>query len=98
MENRIQNLEKEIGVIKERNVRVEADKAWETSGFRILLISLITYIVAALVLYFVGVKNYLLSAFVPTAGYFLSMQSLPAIKRWWIKRYNNKNGFPPPRE
>ncbi|TSA45223.1 hypothetical protein D4R52_02905 [bacterium] len=90
MEESIEKLEKEISAIKERNVRVEADKAWETSGYRILFITGIIYVVAALVLYFAGVKNYLLNALVPAAGYFLSMQSLPAIKKRWIKKFLSK--------
>ena len=86
MQEKIENLEKEIKIIKERNRRVEADKAWETSWFRIFFIAAITYIIAAIVLYFIGAKNFLLNALVPTIGYFLSTQSLPAIKRWWIRR------------
>ncbi len=86
MNDKLEQLEKEITAIKERNLRVEADKAWETSWFRILSITAITYIVAALVLYFLGSKNSLLSAFVPTAGFFLSVQTLPVIKRWWIRK------------
>jgi len=35
MEDKIQKIEREIETIKERNLRVEADKAWETSSFRI---------------------------------------------------------------
>lgn len=91
MEERIQKLEKEITAIKERNLRVEADKAWETSNFRIFSITAITYVVAVLVLYFIGVKNFLLNALVPTAGFFLSIQTLPAVKKWWIKRFLIKN-------
>ncbi|MBI2023457.1 hypothetical protein HYT01_02770 [Candidatus Giovannonibacteria bacterium] len=87
MEEKIQKLENEIATIKERNLRVEADKAWETSNFRIFSITIITYIVASLVLYFIGAKNFLLNALVPTAGFFLSIQSLPAVKRWWIKKF-----------
>ncbi len=83
----IEELEKEIADIKARNTRVEADKAWETSGFRIFSITIITYITAALVLYFIGAKNFLLSALVPTAGFFLSIQTLPTVKRWWIKKF-----------
>lgn len=83
----IKKLEDEIAVIKERNLRVEADKAWETSNFRIFSITIITYIVAALVLCLIGAKNFLLNALVPTAGFFLSVQSLPAVKRWWIKKF-----------
>ncbi len=86
MDDKIRQLEKEIEAIKERNARVEAGKAWETSGFRIFLIAAITYVVAALVLYLIGAKNFLLSALVPTAGFLLSVQTLPIVKKWWIGR------------
>jgi hypothetical protein len=79
------DLEKEIEALKARNIKVEADKAWETSYFRRFLISVITYMVAAKVMYFIGSKNYALDALIPTIGYFLSSQSLPFIKKWWIK-------------
>ena len=71
--------------IKKRNLRVETDKAWETSFFRVFAIALITYIVAAFVLYVIGVESFLLSAFVPTVGYYLSTRTLPIVKRWWIR-------------
>ena len=90
-DDRLQSLEKEIEIIKARNVRVEADEAWEISGFRIGLIVAITFIIASLVLYLVGVKNFLMSALVPTAGYFLSTQSLPFVKRWWIEKRLSRN-------
>ncbi|KKS04360.1 MAG: hypothetical protein UU82_C0015G0005 [Candidatus Nomurabacteria bacterium GW2011_GWC2_41_8] len=88
MEERVKNLEKEIKLIKERNLRVEADKAWETSYFRIFLISAVIYVLAVFVLYFIGSGNYFLNALVPAIGYFLSVQSLPFIKKWWIKSFN----------
>jgi hypothetical protein len=95
MEEKIQKLEREVEAIKERNLRVEADKAWETSNFRIFSLTIITYIVATLVLYFIGAKNFLLNALVPTAGFFLSVQTLPAIKKWWIKKFlRKKEGSP----
>ena len=87
MEKKIQRLEAEITMIKERNLRVEADKAWETSAVRIFSITIVTYVIAVLVMYFIGVRNYILNALVPTVGFFLSVQSFPAIKRWWIKRF-----------
>jgi len=86
MENeRIEKLEQELALIKQRNFRVEADKAWETSVFRISSICIVTYIVAATVMYFIGVEKYWLNAFVPTLGFFLSARSLRFIKRWWIR-------------
>lgn len=91
MEERIQKLEKELILIKERNLKVEADKAWETSYFRVLLITVIIYIVAAKLLYSTKVDNYLLGAIIPAVGYFLSVQSLPFVKKWWIQKHNGKS-------
>jgi membrane protease YdiL (CAAX protease family) len=94
MENRISNIEKELTLIKERNVRVEAEKAWETSIFRKATIAVITYVLATFILYFIGVQNFFLSALIPTIGYILSTLSLPFIKRWWIEnRSTKKIGF-----
>jgi len=86
----LQELEKEIKIIKERNNRVEAEKAWETSLFRILLISSLTYIAASIIFYLIGVKDYLLNALIPAVAYFLSTQSLPFVKKWWIRKYSDK--------
>ena len=82
----LEQIKQELAAIRERNKRVEADKAWETSRFRTLSITIITYIVAALVMYLIDVKDFLLNALVPTAGFFLSIQSLPSIKNWWVGR------------
>jgi len=86
----IEELKKEIDLVKERNKRVEADKAWETSSFRILSIVAMTYIVTAIVFYFIGVRNYLLNALIPTLGFYLSTLSLPFIKKWWINKFIKK--------
>lgn len=90
MENRIQKLEEEIHTIQERNARVEAEKAWETSWFRVGSIAAVTYIIATAALYAIGNDNPLRNALIPTLGYFLSTQSLPFVKSWWISRYISK--------
>jgi hypothetical protein len=90
MEDKIKNLEREVELIKQRNLRVEADKAWETSYFRVLLISAIIYVIAVKVMYFIGTGNYYLNALIPAIGYFISVQSLPFIKKWWVKNNFNK--------
>lgn len=87
MEEELVQLKKDIDLIKSRNLRVEADKAWETSSFRIVSISVITYVIASFVLYLIGANNFLLGALVPTIGYFLSTQSLPLIKKWWTNKF-----------
>ncbi len=83
----------EIQKIKLRNKKVEADKAWETSLFRKLLVSILTYIVTAAVFYLIGVNNYYLSALIPTLGYFLSVQTIPYARDWWIKKYEKERKF-----
>jgi hypothetical protein len=78
-------IKKEIELIKERNKRVEADKAWEISGTRVASVLLMTYIITAVVFYIIGVNNFLLNAIIPTLGFYLSTLSLPFIKSWQIK-------------
>jgi hypothetical protein len=86
IEARLARLEEEIMQIKSRNVRVEGDKAWETSCFRMIIIAAATYILAALVFWLIGVEHFLLNAVVPTLAYAVSSQSLPLIKKWWLVR------------
>ena len=83
--------EKRIEVIEKRNLKVEADKAWETSLFRILTITIATYIIASIVLWLIGTDKYFLGALIPTIGYFLSVQTLPLIKKSWTKKYLDNN-------
>ena len=85
MEDRIQNLEKEIELIKERNSKVEADKAWEVSWSRRLFIAITTYIIAGVWLVAIHDTFPWLKAFVPAVGYLFSTLSLPFIKTWWIE-------------
>lgn len=87
MEEKIKQLEHEVTLLKERNRKVEADKAWETSKTRSLSIILITYIIASLVMYFIGVQKFWLDSIIPTLGFTLSIQSLPFIKKWWLKSF-----------
>lgn len=81
----------ELSKIIERNKRVEADKAWETSAMRRAFIALVTYCIAALYMGYAGLGNPILGAFVPTGGYLLSTLSLPYLKNYWIKNcYKNQ--------
>ena len=79
------NLQKEIAAIKQRNQRVEDDKAWETSYTRRALIAAATYVIVVVFLFHIGDKNALIDALVPTIGYLLSTISAPFVKQWWLK-------------
>lgn len=85
MENQIKELEKRIDQIDGRNKKVEADKAWETSLCRKILIIGLTYIVAVLYLKIADTTNPFFGAVVPCVGFYLSTQSLKLIKPLWLK-------------
>lgn len=95
---RIEALEREIHTIKERNKRVEADKAWETSNTRRALIALITYILATLVLWLISIEEPYLGAFIPTLGYILSTLTIQFGKKLWVSCVWNKSSIPKFRE
>lgn len=84
----IMDIEKEINKIQARNIKVEANKAWETSQTRRWSIFLITYVIAVIWLYSIGESGYLLKAFVPALGWLLSTMTLPFIKNIWLKKRN----------
>lgn len=81
----IADLEKEINLIKERNQRVEAGKAWETSWTRRILVAMFTYATIALFFLFAGVSNPFVNAIVPALAFILSTASLPFLKNFWLK-------------
>ena len=79
------DLEKEIEKVKERNARVEKDKAWETSNSRKIIIAFITYLFMVLFMYSLKVENPFTSALIPTFGFTLSTLSLSFFKKIWLK-------------
>jgi hypothetical protein len=83
-------LQQEINKIKERNAKVEADKAWETSALRKVLVAVLTYIIIVLFFYFAGLPSPLINAIVPTIGFMLSTLSVPFFKKLWIRHYYKK--------
>lgn len=80
-------LKEEIEKIKERNKRVEKDKAWETSLTRKITIAILTYIIVITYSYLIrNVSNVLLTSLVPVIGFSLSTLSLKILRKIWEKR------------
>lgn len=80
-------LENEIIKIKERNKKVELDKAWETSFTRKICICILTYIVVVTYSHLINkVSNIWLSSLVPVIGFTLSTVSLKLIRNIWEKK------------
>ena len=81
----VEALRQELAEIKARNLRVEREKAWETSWSRRLVITAATWVGAWLWLLDLGAQNAARQALVPCGAYALSTLSLPVLRRWWIK-------------
>ena len=83
------NLEKEIEKIKERNKRVELDKAWETSWTRRICIMILTYGVVLLYSFIVRkYDNIFFSSIIPVIGFTLSTLSIKLVRNIWQKNKN----------
>ena len=80
-------LENEIIKIKERNQKVELDKAWETSWTRKICICVLTYIVVVVYSHLINkISNVWLSSLVPVIGFTLSTLSLKGVRCLWEKK------------
>lgn len=80
----------EIGQIKERNKKVEIDKAWETSKTRRLIIAIMTYLVIVVFLFSINAPNPWFNAIVPTIGFAISTLTLPFFKQMWLNNFYKK--------
>jgi len=80
----LQQLEKRVSGIEQRNARVEADKAWETSLTRRGALVLFTYLAVGAYLAAIGVKDAWLNAIVPAVAFMLSTLTLPYLKEIWL--------------
>lgn len=83
-------LENEINKIKERNAKVELDKAWETCWTRKICICVLTYIVVVVYSSLINkLSNVWLSSLVPVIGFTLSTLSLKMVRKVWEKNRDN---------
>lgn len=84
----IDELKKEIDEIKARNKRVEADKAWETSWTRRVLVLVLTYCVIVSFFLVARLPDPFANAVVPAAAFLVSTITVPLFKKWWLKGNN----------
>ena len=83
----MEELKQEIESIKQRNKKVELDKAWETSWTRKICIMVLTYIVVIAYSYVISkYDNIFLSSLVPVIGFTLSTLSLKFVRKIWERK------------
>lgn len=76
----LQELSEEIKKIQERNRRVEADKAWETSWTRRISVCILTYFVIVIFFYFARLPDPWVNSIVPSVAFLLSTSGLSFLK------------------
>jgi len=86
MTQQLDEIRREIDAIKKRNKRVEADKAWEISWVRHILIAALTYIVIIIFMFMAEIDQPFVAALVPSLAYLISMSTLHYFKKWWIAK------------
>jgi|GEM_PF-396244 len=91
LEDRTALLEAEVEKIKQRNQKVEADKAWETSNARKFLVVLLTYLTVVIFMFVSKIPSPWLNAIVPAAAFVVSTLTLPFVKKIWIKKFLRRN-------
>ena len=86
----LKDLEERLNNIESRNRKVEADKSWELSYTRRLLIVIFTYLAIGFYLQYINIVNAWLNAIIPTIAFLLSMLTLPFFKKIWLTYFYKK--------
>ena len=79
------DIEKRLDAIEQRNKKVESNKAWETSFARKIIIAVLTYATIVLFFYVAKLPKPFINSIVPTTGFMLSTLSLSFFKKLWTK-------------
>lgn len=83
-------MKKEIQSIKERNKRVEQNKAWEVSWTRRGILTIFTYLAIGIYLRVVNIPRPWINAIVPAIAFMLSTLTLPWFKKIWLEKIYKK--------
>ncbi|MBV6632080.1 MAG: hypothetical protein KI792_03495 [Alphaproteobacteria bacterium] len=87
--DQLRAIETRLDALEARNQRVEADKNWETSLLRRVLIAGLTFAGAVTYLTYLtylDVQPAWMHALIPTGAYLISSISLGLVRRLYIKR------------
>ena len=76
------DLNQKIQQIEKRNKKVEADKAWEASWTRRMLLTVFTYLAIGVYLWAIEVNRPWLNAIVPAVAFMLSTLTTPFLKSY----------------
>ncbi len=86
----LKSLNQRLEAIEYRNQKVEADKGWETSYTRRILLILFTYLAIGLYMWTIAIPRPWFNAIVPSVGFLLSTLTLPFLKKLWLNHWHKK--------
>jgi polyferredoxin len=78
------NISSEITKLKQRNRRVEADKAWEISWSRKIVIAILTYVVIVIFFLITKLPNPFINSLVAAFAFVLSTLTIGLLKKLWL--------------
>ena len=81
----MENIEERIQKIEERNTRVEADKKWETSWARRIILMILTYLLIGITLAVIGIAQPWMNAIIPAVAFVISTLTLSFFKKRWVR-------------
>ncbi|MEK7140895.1 MAG: hypothetical protein AAB815_03880 [Patescibacteria group bacterium] len=82
----MENLEQRVKELEERNKRVDAGKAWETSWTRRGLLSVFTYLTIGIYMWAIKIYHPWLNAIIPAVAFMISTLTIPYFKKLWLKK------------
>jgi len=88
--NDLTAMQEEIEKINQRNKNVEADKAWETSAARKIILAILTWLAIGIYLTAIKVDRPWINSIVPAVGFMLSTLTLGYFKKYWLKKIYQK--------
>ncbi len=80
----MKNLLEKIEQLEERNKKVEAEKAWEISLTRRILLIIFIYLAISFYFKAINISKPWLNAIVPAFAFMLSTLTLPFFKKLWL--------------
>ncbi len=83
-------LQQALTAIKERNERVELEKAWEVSWVRRISITIVTFVITFAYMKLTNQEPLWLGSIVPAFGYLISTVSIPYMKEFWVNHSYKK--------
>lgn len=86
----LEQISQELEKIKQRNKKVETDKAWEWSIARKMLLMIFTYLALGIYMQAIDINNPWLNAIIPTVWFLLSTLTLPRFKKLRTKHIYKK--------